>query len=92
VPFTRIMPPGRYAAGRLRPPAELKALLDRRGLRNQDICEFRPKDPRSLIRATLARHRGRVTDEEIPPIVDFILAPHGSPVVSYLGYARRNRP
>jgi 2-polyprenyl-6-hydroxyphenyl methylase / 3-demethylubiquinone-9 3-methyltransferase len=91
LPFTRIMPPGRYAAARLRPPAELAALLDRHGLRNQDICEFRPKNPRSLITATLARRRGRITDEQIPPIVTFILAPHGSPVVTYLGYARKRR-
>jgi 2-polyprenyl-6-hydroxyphenyl methylase / 3-demethylubiquinone-9 3-methyltransferase len=89
VPFTRIMPPGRYAAARLRPPAELAALLDRHGLRNQDICGFKPTEPRSLISATLARRRGQITDEEIPPIVGFILAPHGSPVVTYLGYARK---
>jgi 2-polyprenyl-6-hydroxyphenyl methylase / 3-demethylubiquinone-9 3-methyltransferase len=89
VPFTRIMPPGRYAAARLRPPAELASLLDRHGLRNQGICGFKPKDPRSLIRATLARRRGQITDEEIPPIVGFVLTPHGSPVVTYLGYARK---
>jgi 2-polyprenyl-6-hydroxyphenyl methylase/3-demethylubiquinone-9 3-methyltransferase len=89
LPFTRIMPPGRYAAARLRTPAELVALLDRHGLSNQDICEFKPKDPRSLVRATLARRRGRITDEEIPPIVGFVLAPHGRPVVTYLGYARK---
>lgn len=59
------------------------------GLRNQDICGFKPKDPRSLVKATLARRRGQITDEEIPPIVGFILAPHASPVVTYLGYARK---
>ncbi|HEY1624363.1 MAG TPA: methyltransferase domain-containing protein [Streptosporangiaceae bacterium] len=91
LPFTRIMPAGRYAAARLRPPAELAALLNRHGLRNQDICEFRPKDPRSLVKATLARRRGRITDEEIPPIVAFVLAPDGSPVVTYLGYARKSQ-
>ena len=91
LPVTRIMPPGRYAAARPRTPAELAALLDRHGLRNQDICGFKPKDPRSLIKATLARRRGRITDEEIPPIVGFILAPHGRPVVTYLGYARKVR-
>jgi 2-polyprenyl-6-hydroxyphenyl methylase/3-demethylubiquinone-9 3-methyltransferase len=91
LPITRIMPLGRYAAARLRPPSELVALLDRHGLRNQDICGFKPKDPRSLIEATLARRRGQITDEEISPIVGFVLAPHGRPVVTYLGYARKVR-
>lgn len=91
LPMTRIMPPGRYAAARLRTPAEVVALLDRHGLRNQDICGFKPTDARSLIRATLARRRGQITDEEIPPIVGFVLAPHGRPVVTYLGYARKER-
>ncbi len=91
LPITRIMPPGRYAAARLRTPAEVVALLNRHGLRNQDICGFKPTDARSLIRATLARRRGQITDEEIPPIVGFVLAPHGRPVVTYLGYARKER-
>jgi len=91
LPITRIVPPGRYAAARLRTPAEVVALLDRHGLRNQDICGFKPKDPRGLIKATLARRRGQITDEQIPPIVGFILAPHGRPVVTYLGYARKER-
>jgi 2-polyprenyl-6-hydroxyphenyl methylase/3-demethylubiquinone-9 3-methyltransferase len=89
LPFTRIMPPGRYAAARLRTPAEVVALLERHGLRNQDICAFKPKDPRSLVKATLARRRGQITDEEIPPIVGFVLDPRGRPVVTYLGYARK---
>jgi 2-polyprenyl-6-hydroxyphenyl methylase / 3-demethylubiquinone-9 3-methyltransferase len=89
LPMTRIMPPGRYAAARLRTPAELTATLSRHGLSNEDICGFKPNDPRSLVKATLARRRGQITDEEIPPIVDFVLAPRGRPVVTYLGYARR---
>lgn len=89
LPMTRIMPPGRYAAARLRTPAELAEVLERHGLHNEDICDFKPKDPRSLIRATLARRRGQITDEEIPPIVDFVLNPGGRPVVTYLGYARK---
>jgi 2-polyprenyl-6-hydroxyphenyl methylase/3-demethylubiquinone-9 3-methyltransferase len=89
LPMTRIMPPGRYAAARLRTPAEMTALLDRHGLRSQDICGFKPADARSLVKATLARRRGRITDEEIPPIVGFVLDPHGRPVVTYFGYARK---
>jgi len=69
--------------------AEMTALLDRHGLRSQDICGFKPADARSLVKATLARRRGRITDEEIPPIVGFVLHPHGRPVVTYLGYARK---
>jgi 2-polyprenyl-6-hydroxyphenyl methylase/3-demethylubiquinone-9 3-methyltransferase len=89
LPMTRIMPAGRYAAARLRPPAELAEALSRHGLRNEDICGFKPKNPRSLVAATLARRRGQITDEEIPPIVDFVLAPGGRPPVTYLGYARK---
>lgn len=89
LPMTRIVPPGRYAADRLRTPDELAAVLDRHRLRNEDTCSFKPKHVRRLINATLARRRGRITDEQIPAIVDFVLAPKGRPVVTYLGYARK---
>jgi 2-polyprenyl-6-hydroxyphenyl methylase/3-demethylubiquinone-9 3-methyltransferase len=89
LPMTRIVPPGRYAAARLRTPAELADVLDRHGLHNEDICGFKPKNPLNLIKATLARRSGRITDEDIPPIVDFVLTPDGRPVVTYLGYARK---
>ncbi|WNE94772.1 methyltransferase domain-containing protein [Streptomyces luomodiensis] len=89
LPMTRIMPAGRYTAARLRTPAELTTALDRHGLRNEDICDFKPKDPRSLVKATMARRRGRISDEQIPPIVDFVLAPDARPLVTYLGYARK---
>ncbi|MGO4429477.1 class I SAM-dependent methyltransferase, partial [Streptomyces sp. MCAF7] len=51
LPMTRIMPPGRYAAARLRTPAEMTEALRRHGLRNEDICDFKPRDPRSLVKA-----------------------------------------
>ena len=89
LPMTRIMPPGRYTAERLRTPAEMTDALRRHGLRNEDICDFKPRDPRSLVKATMDRRRGRITDEEIPPIVDFVLAPDTRPQVTYLGYARK---
>ncbi|MFH8370120.1 methyltransferase domain-containing protein [Streptomyces sp. NPDC018031] len=88
-PMTRIMPPRRYAADRLRTPAEMAAALARHGLRNEDVCDFKPKNPPALVKAVLARRRGRITDEEIPPIVDFVLAPDARPLVTYLGYARK---
>ncbi|WP_063733022.1 methyltransferase domain-containing protein [Streptomyces sp. RTd22] len=87
LPLTRIMPSGRYSAARLRTPAELTAALDRHGLRNEDICDFRPRDPRGLVRAAVARRRGRITDEQIPPLAGFVLAPDARPRVTYLGYA-----
>jgi 2-polyprenyl-6-hydroxyphenyl methylase/3-demethylubiquinone-9 3-methyltransferase len=83
------MPPGRYAAARLRTPAEVTELLERHGLRNEDICGFKPKNARSLIRATLARRRGEIGDEDIPAMVGFVLVPDGRPLVTYLGYARK---
>ncbi|MEU1663839.1 methyltransferase domain-containing protein [Streptomyces sparsogenes] len=89
LPMTRIMPPGRYTAARLRTPAELTAALARHGLRHEGVCDFKPRDPRGLIKATMARRRGRITDEEIPPMVDFVLAPDARPQVTYLGHARK---
>ncbi|HWN33224.1 MAG TPA: methyltransferase domain-containing protein [Pseudonocardia sp.] len=88
-PGTRIMPPGRYAASRLRRPDELVEALRRHGLRNEDICDFRPRNVVRLVTAILARRRGSITDDDIPAIVDFVLAPDDPPVVTYLGHARR---
>lgn len=89
IPMTRIMPPGRHAAKRLRPPAELIEIMARHGLRNEDVCGFKPKDPRRLLTAARARRRGEITDEEITSMVDFVLTPDGRPLVTYLGYARK---
>ncbi|HEX2314419.1 MAG TPA: methyltransferase domain-containing protein [Thermomonospora sp.] len=90
LPMTRIMPPGRYAADRLRRPEEVAAALTRHGLVPGDVCAFKPKDGRSLVRATLARRRGEITDEQIPPMVRFVLDPGGRPVVTYFGHARKS--
>ncbi|ATL32990.1 class I SAM-dependent methyltransferase [Streptomyces formicae] len=86
-PGTRIMPRGRYAAHRLRRPAELAEALDRAGLAARDVSAFKPRDVRSLVRATRGRRRGTVTDEQLPGLVDMVREPEGSPVVTYLGYA-----
>ena len=88
-PGTRIMPPGRYAASRLRRPDELVEALRRHGLRNEDICDFRPRNVARLVTAILARRRGRIADADIPAIVDIVLAPDDPPVVTYLGHALR---
>ncbi|MFE1414367.1 class I SAM-dependent methyltransferase [Streptomyces sp. NPDC058746] len=86
-PGTRIMPRGRYAADRLRRPEELARALDRAGLSAQDVSSFKPRDVRSLVRATRGRRRGTLTDEQLPDLVHMVLVPGGSPVVTYLGYA-----
>ncbi|MFJ8014910.1 class I SAM-dependent methyltransferase [Streptomyces sp. NPDC096339] len=88
-PGTRIMPRGRYAAGRLRRPAELARAFERAGLSAKDVSSFKPRDVRSLVRATRGRRRGSLTDEQLPELVDMVLVPDGSPVVTYLGYAVR---
>jgi 2-polyprenyl-6-hydroxyphenyl methylase/3-demethylubiquinone-9 3-methyltransferase len=89
LPMTRIMPRGRYAADRLRPPAELASLMAAYGLRNEDVCGFKPKAPRNLVKAVLARRSGRIGDHEVAPMVDFVLDPTGAPLVTYLGHASR---
>ncbi|WBB58883.1 methyltransferase domain-containing protein [Streptomyces sp. WMMC500] len=88
-PGTRIMPRGRYAARRLRRPAELAEALDRAGLSPKDVAAFKPRDVRSLVRATRGRRRGTLTDEQLPELVDMVLDREGSPLVTYLGYALR---
>ncbi|NEB81946.1 methyltransferase domain-containing protein [Streptomyces sp. SID14478] len=88
-PGTRIMPRGRYAARRLRRPAELAEHLDRAGLSPKDISAFKPRDARSLVRATRGRRRGVLTDEQLPGLVDMVIEPEATPLVTYLGYAVR---
>jgi 2-polyprenyl-6-hydroxyphenyl methylase/3-demethylubiquinone-9 3-methyltransferase len=85
--WTRIMPPGRYAADRLRKPAELVAALARQGLRNEDISGFKPKNPLKLLTGVLAVRSGKTAVEEIARMVDMVLV--GPPVVTYLGSARK---
>ncbi|KUL27034.1 class I SAM-dependent methyltransferase [Actinoplanes awajinensis] len=87
--FTRIMPPGRYAAARLRPPAEVGAALAAHGLRSEDVCGFKPASIGRLVSAVLRRRRGQLTDEEVGPLTGFVLDPDGPPLVTYLGWASR---
>ncbi|MFI9170247.1 class I SAM-dependent methyltransferase [Streptomyces lincolnensis] len=90
VPFTRIMPRRRYAAARLRTPDEVEAALAANGLRGEGVCSFKPRSVLGLVRAVVARRSGRITDAAIPTMTDFVLEPDGSPVVTYLGHARRH--
>ncbi|MFE0173175.1 class I SAM-dependent methyltransferase [Streptomyces sp. NPDC059002] len=90
-PGTRIMPRGRYAAHRLRRPADLARSLGRAGLAAKDVSAFKPRGVRSLVRAVRGRRRGTLTDAQLPELVDMVLEPEGSPVVTYLGYAVRSR-
>jgi 2-polyprenyl-6-hydroxyphenyl methylase / 3-demethylubiquinone-9 3-methyltransferase len=89
LPMTRIMPAGRYSADRLRRPADLAETLGRHGLRNQDVCGFKPQNPRGLIKAVLRRRRGKITDEEAAALAGFVLDPRHAPV-TYLGYATKD--
>ncbi|MEO3829021.1 class I SAM-dependent methyltransferase [Actinomadura sp. B10D3] len=89
-PGTRIMPPGRYSAARLRPPAELAARMTAHGLADLGTCSFKPRSVGALITATRARRAGRVTDDQLSSMVDFKLDPNGPPVVTYLGHAVRS--
>lgn len=89
VPMTRIMPPARYAAALLRRPAELAEAFARHGLRGEEVVGFKPKSVRSLMSASLARRRGAITDEQIASTVEFELHPGGTPLVTYLGCARK---
>jgi 2-polyprenyl-6-hydroxyphenyl methylase/3-demethylubiquinone-9 3-methyltransferase len=87
VPMTRIMPPQRYAADRLRRPAELAETFARHGLHDHEVVGFKPKSVRKLLTAVLARRRGAITDGEIASVVEFELHPGGAPLVTYLGHA-----
>ncbi|MFC9969676.1 class I SAM-dependent methyltransferase [Spirillospora sp. NPDC127200] len=89
IPWTRIMPPGRYSADRLRPPSEVAAALARHGLASGGVCGFKPKSAAALVKAVRARRAGRITDEQVPEAVGFVLDPEGAPVVTYLGHAVR---
>lgn len=88
-PPTRIVPPGRYGAARLRPPQEMAGALAMAGLRSEDVCGFEPRSARALVSSVLARKRGRITDEDISAAVGFRLSPGHNPVVTYLGSARK---
>lgn len=87
IPMTRIVPAGRYAADRLRTPAEMAEVLSRHGLRGEEVVGFRPVSVVSLVRAVLARRRGTLSDEQIADAVQFVLDDDHAPQVTYFGAA-----
>ncbi|WP_026400922.1 class I SAM-dependent methyltransferase [Actinomadura rifamycini] len=89
LPWTRIMPPRRYASDRLRRPSDVAAVLSRHGLHAEDVCGFKPASAVGLVRTVLARRRGAVGDDEVAALAGFVLDPGGPPVVTYLGHARK---
>ncbi|QFG24507.1 bifunctional 2-polyprenyl-6-hydroxyphenol methylase/3-demethylubiquinol 3-O-methyltransferase UbiG [Actinomadura sp. WMMB 499] len=89
LPWTRIMPAGRYASDRLRRPSEVAAALSRHGLRPADVCGFKPASIAGLVAAVRARRRGEIGDDDVAPMAGFVLDPDGPPVVTYLGHARK---
>ncbi|MEU4560516.1 hypothetical protein AB0F72_19230 [Actinoplanes sp. NPDC023936] len=90
LPATRIMPSGRYAAKRLRPPEEVISALSGQGLTSEDIRGFKPRNPVNLVKAVFARRSGRISDDGVAPMADFVLEKPGAPpLVTYLGCARR---
>ena len=47
-------------------------------------------NPVNLVKAVLARRSGRISDDGVAPMVDFVLEKPGArPLVTYLGCARR---
>ncbi len=86
--WTRIMPRGRYAWDRLRPPEELAAALAEHGLHNEDVRGFLPASPLRLVRATLRARRGDIDDEELAQLAGMHLYPAGKGgPVTYVGFA-----
>lgn len=84
------MPPGRYAAARLRRPEEVIEALRAQGLTSEDVRGFKPGNPVDLIKAVFARRSGRISDDGVAPLVNFVLEKPGTrPMVTYLGCARR---
>lgn len=92
LPWTKIMPTGRYSAQRLRTPTELRTALFLQGLRLVEICDFAPENPIALVRAIRMCKKALVSDRDIGRYVNFALKPDTRPPVTYLGYAVGNDP
>jgi 2-polyprenyl-6-hydroxyphenyl methylase / 3-demethylubiquinone-9 3-methyltransferase len=86
--WTRIMPHGRYAWERMRPPDELARTMATHGLRSDDITCFLPASPTRLLRAVLLARRRGISDEDLAQLAGMRLSPAAKhPDVTYLGFA-----
>jgi 2-polyprenyl-6-hydroxyphenyl methylase / 3-demethylubiquinone-9 3-methyltransferase len=88
--WTRIMPRGRYAPERLRPPDELATAMSKHGLRNHEVRALLPASPLRLLRALLRGKHGEVDDAELARLAGMHVADSGKrPEVTYLGFATK---
>lgn len=85
LPFTRIMPGGRYAASGLRSPAELERLARAAGIEIDSVIGFEPASVGSLVRAVLDRRSARIRDDDLPRAAGFHLSDgdHAPPVTYF---------
>lgn len=91
LPFTRIMPRGRYRGDRLRRPSTLRTACDAVGLTVETVVGFEPASVGALVGSILARRSGRIGDDELAERAGFRLSPPDhEPVVTYFAVARRH--
>lgn len=92
VPGTKVMPPHRYRADRLRNPDRLAELCRGAGLDVERTIGYEPASAAALITSLLARRRGRITDQDLATRAGFKLsAPGHAPPVTYYLVCRKPR-
>lgn len=90
LPFTQIMPPGRYSAARLRNPRDVELSCAAVGLTVDSVIGFEPASVSALVKAILDRRSGRITDAALPQTAGFHLSEEGhAPVVTYFAIATK---
>lgn len=90
MPFLRIMPPGRYAASRLRNPRDVERACLAAGAPVDAIVGFEPTSVGALVSALVGRRAGRIGDEALPAAAGFHLSHEThSPVVTYFAVATK---
>ncbi|MGW7315788.1 hypothetical protein [Streptomyces sp. NPDC054854] len=78
-PYTR-RPAHAASMPRSPPPHKAAPGGDATGLSPRDVSAFKPRDVRSLVRATRGHRRGSLTDEQLPQTVEMVLDPDGAPL------------